>query len=318
MQQKFILTFVGLIIVLSFIQALDIGPKEQRLEPNRLQPERSRIIKRVNRANNNKQQQDSFDQNQNEIDDSGTSSSWDPNQRYILAEPFKSLVQTTTRYALAQTTMPNHMSIDTAMSLLSDVAYFLSKPINMLKAMKLVTIFIASSLGLYMVPGGSDFIGSLWQNPSDALNLDNYLSNGLSERSVLDVVSARTDEALSSVGLEANFCREKSLCHLGEILHCFLPNTSQTIIKFARENFSSNSNGLKEHPMTRAFVTGFVDRNCTRISAANQGNRMEGLSVRSASQQSSNCLGKFLVSVLSAGGFGNETYSTNNKQHAKH
>lgn len=254
-------------------------------------------LTRVNRSEKNKSLDQ--DQKQNEIEGAASSSA-QLDKPYLLPEPYKSLVQTTARYALAQTGVPNHINIDTAMSMLNDAAYLLFKPGNLLRAVKVASVLLASSLGLSIfVPGGSKFVESLWRDPASSLDLDSYLTNGVSERSVLDVVSSKTDEAFNRVGIEAQICREKSLCHIGEILRCFFPTSSQSILKFSRENFSSNSEKLRELPLAQAFLSGFVDRNCTKL--VNQASQAQLLTISSRSGGStpnSSCFGNFLTSIF--------------------
>lgn len=278
--------FIALLVLDSRAQDID-----DQAENNKRQAPKINI--RVNRANNKRHD----DSNEIEATSSKNSNGDDSSRTLVMAEPYKSLLQFTTRLALTRTNLSKHIDLDNAMSLLSDVAYFLSKPSHLMLAVKLVSVFVVSSLGLsFLLPGGSRFVESVWQDPSNSLDLDRYLSNGTSEQSVLEVVNARTDEAWSRVGDEARLCRQVSMCHFGEILHCFLPRTSKMVIKFARDNFSSKSNPFKNRPMAEAFVSGFVERNCTRLASLQA--QPSDMSSRSASQQSTSCLGDWLVSVF--------------------
>ena len=211
---------------------------------------------------------------QNEIDD-----------RIVIVEPYKSIIQTTARFALAQTQVTKHINIDTAMNLLNDAGYLLSKPVILLKVLKIAAVTLATFLAtLFFFPGAHKFAETAWENPMNALNLDRYLTNGLQERSVLAALGSKTDETLSRVGLQDNSCRQRSLCYLGEIVKCSFPNTAETVTKFASDNFSNI--GFKDNVYARAFISGFVDRNCTGIGGKDQ-------------QEANNCLGNFFNSILS-------------------
>lgn len=217
------------------------------------------------------------------------------NDRITIAEPYKSIIQTTARFALAQTKLTKHVNIETAMNFLNDAGYFLSKPLVLLKALKVVAVTIATMLAtMFFFPGAHKFAEAALNDPLDALNLDRYLTNGLQERSVLAALGSKTDETLSRVGLQDNSCRQRSLCYIGEILKCSFPHTSESITKFASDNFSSTS--LKENVYARAFISGFVDRNCTGIGSLESG------------REAQHCLSNFISSILS--GIENRSYSS--------
>lgn len=185
--------------------------------------------------------------------------------RIQLVEPYKSMIQSMGRFMFAQSPMANHINIDTFMNIINDSAYMLAKPSTLLKVVKVFASLVVSFLAAtFFVPGADKFFNSVWQDPANVLSLDRYLSNGVSSRSVVSMLGSSTEDALKRVGLEDSSCREQSVCYLGEILRCSLPQTSETVTKFASDNFSNIS--LKENKYAKAFVAGFVDRNCTKIS----------------------------------------------------
>lgn len=212
---------------------------------------------------------------QNDIDD-----------RIVVGEPYKSLIQTTARFALAQTKISNHVHIDTAMGVLNNASWLLAKPRNLFKVFKMAALAMATvTATVLFFPGTLTFLKAAWEDPANTLNLDRYLTNGISERSALSMLGSRADDALSRVGLEDTSCRERSLCYMGEILKCSFPYTSESIARFASDNFP-NAN-IRENLYARAFLTGFADHNCTKIM--------------SESQDSHNCLGNFFNKILNAG-----------------
>lgn len=214
---------------------------------------------------------------------------YDIEERIHVGEPFKSLLQTAVRFMLAQTKVSNHVNIDTAMDFINNMGYMLSKPSTLIKMVEVAAITVVGLLGATLFfPGFYKFLDSAWKDPVNTFNLDRYLSNGISERSVLGVIGSTTDEALSRVGLQDGSCRERSICYLGEMLKCHFPDTSDMMTKFATENFSSSS--YNENKYFRAFTSGFVDRNCTKIAgSSDQGG------------ENKNCLGSFIGSILRQG-----------------
>lgn len=225
----------------------------------------------MNQPGNNTIPDDHF--KRNEIDD-----------RITIGEPYKSLFQTTARFALAQTKITKHVNIDTAMNFLNDASYFLAKPVVLFKVLKVLAVSLATFMAtIFFFPGAYQFIDAAWKDPVNTLNFDRYLTNGMHERSVIGLLGSKTDETLSRVGLQDNSCRERSICYVGEIIKCSFPHTSETITKFASENFSNT--GIRENVYARAFVSGFVDRNCSRIGFND-------------AQENQNCLSNFINSIL--------------------
>lgn len=256
------------------------GSSEQQHRPS-LDPitERPATNKRTDPANKE-------DWHENHIPDDQTKHP-DIDTRITLSEPYKSIIQTTTRFALSQSRITKHLNIDTAMNLLNEVARFLSKPIVLLKTLKVAAVTLATILvTLFLFPGASRFADAAWQDPVNAFNLDRYLTNGLQERSILEALGSRTDETLSRVGLQDGSCRQRSLCYLGEIAKCSFPHTADTITKFVSENFAESN--IKDNIYARAFISGFVDRNCTGIGTGTNNPR-----------EQHNCLGTFISSILS-------------------
>lgn len=203
-----------------------------------------------------------------------------------IGEPYKSLLKTTARFAIAQSKLSNHFNLDTMMNLLSDATYYLARPVILIKLLKLLVPLVFSlTITIMLVPGGHSFINSLYRDPMNTLNLDRYFTNGVSEKSVLSILGTKTDETLSRVGLQDTSCRERSLCYMGEILRCSLPTTSESITKFASENFANSE--IKDYVFARAFISGFVDRNCTNIGIQ-----------ENSPIENRNCLANFINSML--------------------
>lgn len=226
-----------------------------------------RVVPRISRSDASRQ--DSFDLKINEIDSPGSKNPIDPTEpgelykTLVIAEPYKSLIQSTTRLALAQTTIPNHVGLETMMSLLTDATNMLIKPGNLLVAIKLIFALLIPVLGLaILLPGGPTFLMSVWQDP---LNLDTFYRTRIADDRTLSVVSLSTEEFIQRVGLSNKKCRERSVCHFGQLIRYLAPETSQSLIKFARSNLSSSSSEFRKHSLVRAFILGFVDRECKSL-----------------------------------------------------
>lgn len=225
-------------------------------------------------------------------------------ERIQVSEPFKSIFQSGARFMLAQTTLPNHVSIDTAMDYINHVAYMLSKPSTLIKSVGMAAVTIVGLLlATFLSPGFYKFLEAAWSDPINALNLDRYLSNGLSERSVLDVIGSTTDEALSRVGLQDGSCRERSICYMGEMMKCTFPGVSDYLTKVASENFSSSR--FHDNKYFKAFTSGFVNRNCTNVAwSSEQG-------------ENKSCLGNFMSSVLNPRIYSSNSYGQENGKSQK-
>lgn len=278
MRQILLLASVGLLLV-------TVVPSEQQRRAesmHALAPRRSSLNKRADEPigppppNKDDMQDNNIPDDQTKRNESDT--------RIVIGEPYKTMIQTATRLALAQSRVTNHINIDTAMNLIGEAAHFLSKPKVLLKTLKVaMVIFVTMLATIFVFPSAHKFAGLAWHDPASALNLDRHLSNGLEARSVIEVIGSKTDQTLNRVGLESNSCRQKSICYFGEIVKCSFPTTAETLTKFASENFSGSS--IKENIYARAFISGFVDRNCTAVDA-------------SGPQEAHNCLGDFFNSIL--------------------
>lgn len=192
-------------------------------------------------------------------------------QRISISEPYKLLLETTTKFALAQTKVTKVVNLDTAVRILGDLGSIALRPTVLVKLVRaLASAFAVLFTTTFFFPSTYYFMEAVWKNPIDTLSLDKLASNA--------------DEALSRMGLRDTRCREQSICHMGEILRCSFPQTSDALIKFGSENLSNAA--IKEHPYPKAFILGFVDRNCGQLSDE----------VRAS--QSASCLSNFFNSVL--------------------
>lgn len=205
--------------------------------------------------------QNQFDQGIIEIED-----------RITIVEPYKSLLSTTAKFALAQTRVTKFVQLDTAVRITGDLLSVILRPKVLVKLVRvLASAFAVLFTTTFFFPGTYHFMESVWTNPVDALNLDRMATSA--------------DETLNGFGLRDDRCREQTICQLGEILRCSFPKTSEALIKFASDNFSSS--GITEHAYPKAFNQGFVERNCARLGYDNR-------------DDSSSCLSNFFNSILAS------------------
>lgn len=189
---------------------------------------------------------DNNDVDSNDIDD----------DRIQVNEPFKTMIITSTKFALAQTRLPKYMQIDTAITILNNFAYMMSKPAVLIKVVKFVGVAITTIISAtFFFPQTSKWMNQMLRGKIDTLQ---YLSNGLSERSIVDMVNSRSDDALNSIGLDTN-CRQRSVCLVGSLIGCAYPDA----VTFVPSRLEST--GLKENIYTKAFTQGLVNRTCTNI-----------------------------------------------------
>lgn len=199
---------------------------------------------------------ENFDKN--EIDD-----------RIQVSEPYKSLIQTTFRFALAQSGASKHVNIETAMDLLNDTGFMLSKPSILSKFAKTVVVILATLLtSAFFFPGVYKFADTAWRDPQRVMkSFESYLPNGINERSVINLVGSRAEDFLANIGLTDSSCREQSICQAGELIKCTFPHTAESIIKFVSDHFSRPK--YRENKYVNAFLSGFVEQNCQALSSLN-------------------------------------------------
>lgn len=226
-----------------------------------VQPE---LVQHHSNSNSNlNQNQSSLDLLTNEIDDDAQT------RPYLLPEPVKTIVQATTRFALAQTSVTRHLTIDGAMSILNDAFYLLARPAVLVKVMKFFSAMLASSLGasLFM----PELMDIIWRRPpTSLLQLDSHLYGNLIESRAMHLTSPNANLITTSDLQESEnaiaSCHEKSVRYLSETLDCMMPQTSRALICFVRNNFASSLETMRSHGLGRAFASGFKDYNCTLAS----------------------------------------------------
>lgn len=178
-----------------------------------------------------------------------------------LEEPYNSLMKTAVRLSLSQSSLSNYFNIDAMMNFVNSTAYLMSNASTLIRVIKIVTIIagLLISLSLLYPP----LLKNIMQDPMHAIHLEQFLSNGINEKSMLGMLSSTTDDFLNTIGLRDNTCREKSICFAGEVLRCSLPDSVDAVTKFASDKLSDV--GLSEHKYVRAFTSGFLDGNCAKI-----------------------------------------------------
>ena len=151
----------------------------------------------------------------------------------VIVEPYKSLIQTTARYALTNSRASKYLDVERTMTLINNSVYYLAKTLPLVLVFKLVALtLVALSIGLFIVPD------ALWHNPVHVLGLEKYVSaSGLSDQSLLEAVNARTEELMAQFGLEDDACRRKTWCHLGDTLKLAAPSYARA--RLPRELFTS-------------------------------------------------------------------------------
>ena len=151
----------------------------------------------------------------------------------VIVEPYKSLIQTTARYALTNSRASKYLNVERTMTFINNSVYYLAKTFPLLLVYKVVALtLVALSIGLFLVPD------TLWHNPAHVLGLEKFVSaSGLSDKSLLDAVNARTEELMAQFGLDDDACRQRTWCHLGDTLKLATPNYARA--RLPRELFTS-------------------------------------------------------------------------------
>lgn len=246
-------------LTVSIIICVSIGLIQCKLQQpyHDLQFKTSRDFSDKNALNNQKDNLSSRseqDQNANDDDD-------DDDDRIIIAEPYKSLVQTTTRFAITNTKLSKHFNVDNIMNVLNSVGYLMARTSIIFAIAKAAAVsFVSIMVGLFFMPGALHYLDAAWRNPTKTLGLDKYMSNGLYEKSVLKALHDGTDQILNQVGFNDEKCRVKTFCHLGEMGKLMAPNKSRATVSFMRQYFANVK--LPNDPHMNAYTTGLVDGSC--------------------------------------------------------
>lgn len=250
MQSRQIILGYSLLIALTLFSSYSEALQEAKNSSN-LVANQSRVIPEDHQV---KQNEIHVDQGDDEKD------------RIHITEPYRSLIQTTMRLSLSNSKLAQYFNVDTAMDFINRAAYSLSKASTLVKTIKVLAAALAVliTISFFYPP----LITKILRDPLNITNLDRFLSDGISEKSMIGLLSLRTDDFLNRIGFRDYTCRQRSLCYVGKILRCSLPNTAEALIKFATNNLSSS--GLSEHRYVGAFVTGIEDQSCAKIGNNNQ------------------------------------------------
>ena len=214
-----------------------------------------------------------------------TNDSSDDENRITISEPYKSLIQTTARFAVAQSSLTDYVTVDTFMDVVGDASYALSKPSILGKALKTAAVLVVTLLASAFVLPVSIIhgLGSILRNPDRLTKLERHLPIGLSEMGVINLLNERTDDLISRFKLNDSSCRQQTICHAGEQLRCTFPRASKMTIDFVSENFSLQK--YRSNKYLNAFMTGFIDQNCANIIELDE------------SAQSKSCACNFIKSI---------------------
>ena len=99
-------------------------------------------------------------QESNEIDD-----------RVTISEPYKSLLETTAKFALAQTKVTKIVSLDTAVQVLGDITSVVLKPAVLFKlARVLASMFAVIFTTTFFFPSTYNVMEQIWRDPADSFN----------------------------------------------------------------------------------------------------------------------------------------------------
>lgn len=193
---------------------------------------------------------------------------YEDERRITLSEPYRSLVQTSARFAIAQTSVTNYVNIDTFMDFMSDAGYALSKVSTLIVVSKAIAIVMGTLLAVaFFIPSSViRMIDALIRHPERLMHLERYLPNGLNEMGIIGMMNEKTEEMLSRFGLNESACREQSVCQAGEFFRCAFPRISKVGIQFISENFSRPK--YRSNKYLNSFLTGFIDQNCAASELA--------------------------------------------------
>lgn len=184
--------------------------------------------------------------------------------RIVLVEPYKSLIQITTRQILDKANVSRHVDIDLAMTIINEVGYVLARPTVLLTTLEVVLASAGLLVGTtFLIPGAHKQVEHLWRNPAQVLPLNRYFPNGLSHRSFRRLFSLFEDELLDRLSLREEPCRKQIMCQIGEACRTKVPHFPES----ASMLIKSLKLGLDENKYVQAFQIGYFEQDCTTINA---------------------------------------------------
>lgn len=201
--------------------------------------------------------------------------------RIHISETSKMIMQTSLRFALAQSGFTKYIDLETAMDVVNDTGFMLSKPSTLAKVIRVAVIILATIMTTaFFFPGTYKFIDATIKNPTKTINLDKYLSNGIYDRSILNLLGAKVEELLARVGMDDSSCQELTVCQSAKALRCVFPQSTNGLAKLVSEHYVRPK--YRQNRFVNSFYSGFVDRNCSSLA-------------KSAKQ---NCMGTILYGYL--------------------
>lgn len=177
----------------------------------------------------------------------------------VFSEPYNTLVQTSAKIVFIQSVpaIPDLIGVDATMEAFNKAAHALSKPAVLAKVLvPVVAMFVALTVGALFAPNAAaQFLQAVWHRPDDLLRIDKWLPF----KDTLDMLNMKSDQFTARIGLTNQTCRERTVCKMGELIHCKFPSSSEALIKFLkRHQIIRNSKSV----YMRSFAAGLVDRNC--------------------------------------------------------
>lgn len=145
----------------------------------------------------------------------------------------------------------------------------LSKPKVLIKATKALAVSLLTVLAAVFFLPSSVYktIIAAWRNPTYMISdSEKYLSNGIIEKSLLDMLGLGDEGSINMYGLKDASCRQQSICYLGNLFASTFPTATKSISKFARKNLSNY--GLNDNKYIGSFLSGFFDGDCLKINAS--------------------------------------------------
>lgn len=195
-----------------------------------------------------------------------------------LAEPYKSLVQTSARFAIAQSGITRHMDMDTAMQMLNDAGYMLSKPANLIKvaagAVITMTLFLMTCF--FSPEVLKSFERAAWTDPSKVYT-EYYTSIPFGAPRSWEYLDSQLVRELPNLsGLADHSCRLLTVCRSSQLLREFAPQATQAPAEFLAKYLSKSS--YRENKIFDAFISGYVEVNCKPLKkkVAESGKRCIG------------------------------------------
>lgn len=253
------------LILLTCAQSLRPEPRIE--SPSGLaKPSKNSILYKTDKLSNKKQDLNDNNAYLDDFDNDETNN-YDKREpdRIQVSDTSKMILQTSLRFALAQSGFTKYIDLETAMDVANDTGYMLSKPSNLAKVVRVAVVALTMLMvSAFFFPSTYKFIDAAIKDPTKSIQFDKYLSNGIYDKSILNLLGTKADDLLARIGMDDSACQELTVCQSAKALRCVFPHATNGLAKVVSEHYVRPK--YRQNRFVNSFLSGFVDRNCNSLA----------------------------------------------------